>query len=67
MEEDPMAVSKLYEAKGMQYVWMPTFDTRTHMPTFEMSGSWRLTVTGFVVQASIWMIRSLGVQIHTLS
>ena len=27
MEEDPMAVSKLYEAKGMQYIWMPTFET----------------------------------------
>lgn len=29
MEEDPLAVSKLYEAKGMQYIWMPTFDMST--------------------------------------
>jgi len=29
MEEDPLAVSKIYESKGMQYIWMPTFDMST--------------------------------------
>ena len=29
MEEDPMAVSRVYESKGMQYIWMPTFDMST--------------------------------------
>ena len=26
MEEDPLAVSRVYDSKGMQYIWMPTFD-----------------------------------------
>ncbi|CAJ1333330.1 unnamed protein product [Effrenium voratum] len=29
MEEDPLAVSRIYESKGMQYIWMPTFDMST--------------------------------------
>jgi len=29
MEEDPMAVSRLYESRGMEYIWMPTFDMST--------------------------------------
>jgi len=29
MEDDPMSIAKVYESRGMQYVWMPTFDMDT--------------------------------------
>lgn len=29
MEEDPLALSREYEARGMEYVWLPTFDMST--------------------------------------
>ena len=29
MEEDPLAVSRIYDSRGMQYIWMPTFDMST--------------------------------------
>mmetsp|Transcript_24557 Transcript_24557/g.56636 ORF Transcript_24557/g.56636 Transcript_24557/m.56636 type:complete len:325 (+) Transcript_24557:57-1031(+) len=29
MEDDPLAVSQLYEAQGMEYIWLPTFDMST--------------------------------------
>ncbi|CAK0875256.1 unnamed protein product [Prorocentrum cordatum] len=29
MEEDALAVSREYESRGMEYIWMPTFDMST--------------------------------------
>lgn len=29
MEEDPMAVMQFYQDRGMEYIWMPTFDMST--------------------------------------